>query len=326
MPSGGGPAARTRNPEDAMARQPRLKIFGESAWYHLYARTVAYQGEYPLERSGVREAVLSLFRRYALAYMCEVASFCILGNHYHFVVRFEAFRELSREELRRRALLLYEEKELESWDEKRWKRFNRRIFDVSELMRNVNSASARWYNRRFGRKGALWQDRFKSSLLASPQAVAECMLYVDLNPVRAGLCRLPEQWAFCSWRQRCSGRDGWLMPLEEAIGRPAGALSAAGRYRTWLLLRGTEPGKEGDGRIPRALADRELADARMPRGAYLRKQRFFTDGLVVGSCGEVAGWLGELRRRGVYRRRSKPIPQAEGSIYSLREQRSHFVE
>ena len=46
--------------------------------------------------------------------------------------------------------LLYPEMVLKGWLAAQWKRFNDRIFDVSELMRNVQAAFARFYNRTFG--------------------------------------------------------------------------------------------------------------------------------------------------------------------------------
>ena len=82
-------------------------------------------------------------------------------------------------------------KVLECWPEARWKRLQEHLFDVSEFVRKVQGAFATWYNRTFNRKGHLWGDRFKSTLLGGPEAVLDAALYVELNAVRAGLveCR-----------------------------------------------------------------------------------------------------------------------------------------
>ena len=80
------------------------------------------------------------------------------------------------------------------WPAKKWKRLEAWLFDVSEYMRNVQAAFARWYNRRAGRKGRFWAERFKATLLAGPEAVLECLRYVELNPLRAGLVAKPEEW------------------------------------------------------------------------------------------------------------------------------------
>ncbi len=50
-------------------------------------------------------------------------------------------------------------------------------------MGNVQSAFARWYNKTYQRRGRFWADRFKSVYLETTQAVQDCLLYVELNPV-----------------------------------------------------------------------------------------------------------------------------------------------
>jgi hypothetical protein len=81
--------------------------------------------------------------------------------------------------------------QIDGWTEEEWERFRQRLFDVSELMRNIQSSFARWYNRSYDRRGRFWADRFKSVFLETETAVLDCMLYVELNPVRAGLVERP---------------------------------------------------------------------------------------------------------------------------------------
>jgi putative transposase len=59
--------------------------------------------------------------------------------------------------------------------DEQWERFRQRLFDVSELMRNIQSAFARWYNRTYDWRGRLWADRFKSVYLEKGNAVLDCM-------------------------------------------------------------------------------------------------------------------------------------------------------
>ena len=60
---------------------------------------------------------------------------------------------------------------------------------------------AQWYNRRHGRYGVLWADRFKSVLLEGGEAVAAVAAYIELNPVRAGLCADPKDYRYCSYAE-----------------------------------------------------------------------------------------------------------------------------
>jgi hypothetical protein len=72
----------------------------------------------------------------------------------HFVVWFETPREMSRKELYSRASRLYpgQKEMLDGWSSIKWDRFEERIFDVSELMRSLNAANARWYNWTYERQ------------------------------------------------------------------------------------------------------------------------------------------------------------------------------
>ena len=202
-----------------MARQSRIKAKKQAAWYHLYSRAAEYIGQYPLDRWGARREILRLFRRYCEAYFCQPASWIGLGNHYHAIVRFEEPREVGREELHRRALLLHpgEEKMLAAWQEPAWEHLRERLFNVSELMRNVQGEFGKWFNERFKRRGSFWGERFGSTLLADGEALLDCMLYVELNAVRAGLADTPEEGKDGSHHMRCTGRADWLMPLGEVF-------------------------------------------------------------------------------------------------------------
>ena len=72
---------------------------------------------------------------------------------------------------------------LDDWTQEKWDRLQKRLFDVSELMRNINSSFARFFNQKYQRFGKFWADRFKSTLLENDKALLDCMLYVELNAV-----------------------------------------------------------------------------------------------------------------------------------------------
>jgi putative transposase len=54
-------------------------------------------------------------------------------------------------------------------------------------------------NRRYEWTGHLWQKRFFSVVMEEPHAIT-ALRYTELNPVRAGICGLPEDWAWSSAR------------------------------------------------------------------------------------------------------------------------------
>ena len=301
-------------------RLPRLKMNSASAWYHCYARVNGPLGDFPLDPPAAYRKLVEIIRHYVLGYHCQAAGFSIMGNHYHLVVHFETFRRLSQEELEGRARYFYPKPEQTAhWTQRRWERFNRRLFDVSELMRNIQMVYAKWHNRRFHRRGAFWEGRFKSTLLIDLDAIQECLFYVELNPVRAALVQRPEQWTRSSAYLRDLKKGDWLLALKEVFPE-APSRQVYQHYRARLLYRGAVSEERGRKAIPEQILREEKSQGFCRKGLYRKRLRYFTDGLVVGGEEGIRNWITQLRRQGRYLRRRHPI--FHGGITSLREQRS----
>jgi REP element-mobilizing transposase RayT len=272
--------------------------------------------------------LIQLIKHFSAIYFCEVAAFCVMGNHYHLIVRFDAHRPVSRRGLRAKTRLMYPSRagqaELDMWSDEKWEHYRRRLFDVSEYMRNIQAAFARWYNLKYRRRGRFWADRFKSVYLQDEQAVLDCMLYVELNPVRAGLVQRPEEWHGASLFLREIGRDHWLAPLSGFF-EQATTEEALRGYLERLYYRGNVPTKPGQKAISQAVLDKEIARGFASRGLYRRRLGYFVDGLAIGTEMFIRDQLARLREEGQYLRRKHPIPQLGGIHLSLREQRKMAV-
>ena len=67
-------------------------------------------------------------------------------------------------------------------------------------MRRLHGLHAARLNDRLGRSGHLWRDRFHSRVVDSDRYVVQAAIYIDLNPVDAGLCASPGDWPWSSYR------------------------------------------------------------------------------------------------------------------------------
>jgi len=305
-----------------MPRRARLKVEQNRAWYHVCSRVAGLRKDYPLDDSRCQRFFVDLLEQLSTVYCCRVAGFCFMGNHYHLLVEMEELREVDDKELHRRALRLYPggKKMLKLWTVAKWQRFAERIFDLSELMRSLQSSFARWYNLTFDRRGRFWGDRFKSTLLENEQAVLDCLLYIELNPVRAGICERPEDHETSSAFLRAVRKDRWLVPLPELTGHDRRSM-AYEDYRCRLYYRGAVASKEGQAVIPESVLEEESARGFSEQGMYGRRLRYFADGVAVGSEVFVRQHITLLREQGRYLRRKHPIRQLGGIHLSLREQR-----
>jgi REP element-mobilizing transposase RayT len=77
---------------------------------------------------------------------------------------------------------------------------------LSAGMHSLIGGYSRRTNRRFERTGHLFHNRFYAGLIERDEHLLEACRYVVLNPVRAGICRRPEDWPWSSYRP-CAGLD-----------------------------------------------------------------------------------------------------------------------
>ena len=72
---------------------------------------------------------------------------------------------------------------------------------VPRSMQLVAGRCAQGYNERKKRKGAFWQDRYHATAIESGKHLLRCLVYVDLNMVRAGAVKHPSEWRFGGYKE-----------------------------------------------------------------------------------------------------------------------------
>jgi putative transposase len=66
--------------------------------------------------------------------------------------------------------------------------------EIARSMQLIAGRVAQQFNRRKSRKGAFWEDRYHATAVQSDGHLARCMVYIDLNMVRAGAIKHPSEW------------------------------------------------------------------------------------------------------------------------------------
>jgi hypothetical protein len=177
------------------------------------------------------------------------------------------------------------------------------MWDVSRFMKVLKQRFSQWFNGRgpVRRKGTLWEDRFRSVLVESGEALQTMAAYIDLNPVRAGLVDDPKDYRWCGYGEACAGQplaQAGLLRAARSADPTLGTVSADPRtaaidtlcwYRDQLFGRGHET-HDPEGRVVRRGFSATEIDAvrdargRLPRHVYLRlRVRYFSDGAILGS-------------------------------------------
>jgi len=72
---------------------------------------------------------------------------------------------------------------------------------IPQTMQLIAGRIGQEYNQRKNRKGAFWEDRYHATAVEADSHLIQCMVYVDLNMVRAGIVRHPSEWPFCGYNE-----------------------------------------------------------------------------------------------------------------------------
>jgi len=205
--------------------QPRKTLIdlNQTSYYHCIARCVrraflcgedAFSGKNYEHRKGWVIERLSLL---ADTFAIDVASYAVMSNHYHLVLRvdIEKAEQWSETNVIRRWKRLYKiplivnrylkgnaSPALTQMAQELITKWRQRLTDISWFMRCLNEYLARKANLEDQCTGRFWEGRFKSQALLDEAAVVTAMAYVDLNPIRANLASTPEDSDYTSVKQR----------------------------------------------------------------------------------------------------------------------------
>ena len=149
--------------------------FEQGRYYHVYNRgnncqTIFYHRENYLY-------FLRLVRHYLVDEHISILAYCLMPNHYHFLVECNGG-------------------------------------SLSGAMQLLSLTYTKGINKRFNRVGSLFQGRFKAILVDSDEYLVHLVRYIHLNPVKADLVKSASEWEFSSFCEYAGIRHGSLPSME----------------------------------------------------------------------------------------------------------------
>ncbi len=78
---------------------------------------------------------------------------------------------------------------------------------VAGLIQSLGRRYVQYVNRFYKRSGTLWEGRYKASIVCAEDYLLNCMRYIELNPVRAGMVADPGEYLWSSYRWNALGQE-----------------------------------------------------------------------------------------------------------------------
>ncbi|MGE3062623.1 MAG: transposase [bacterium] len=137
----------------------KVRITYKNALHHVMNKGI--KGENIFIDNYYKNYFLSLLKNLSMKYGIEIFAYVLMNNHYHLILR-------------------------------------NTNNNLSKFMMELNGGFALFYRMNVGGKGYVFQNRFKSTLIENEKYLLESLLYLYLNPVRAGYCKNPFDYKYSS--------------------------------------------------------------------------------------------------------------------------------
>ncbi|WFB34376.1 hypothetical protein P3T73_09400 [Kiritimatiellota bacterium B12222] len=197
-------------------RRRGLRILPKNTGYfvHVTSRTVGQAFMFGDEEKRV---FVRMMRQWAGFSGLSVITYCLMDNHFHVMLWVPGAVDLDHAELRTTLEGIWPEEKVLAWDAFYQKQRSEvkeemdavvvaRMGNLPEFMRVLKQSFTCWYNRKHGRKGTLWEARYRSVVVeGNPLALMSVAAYIDLNPLRAGLVDDPMAYAWSGYGASMEG-------------------------------------------------------------------------------------------------------------------------
>lgn len=194
--------------------------YSETKWFHCISRIARSLPLLQSKRGLTKNWLVKRLRELSEVFAIRVGGHAIMGTHFHLLLKVETEEAIgltAKEVARRWAKLcppkdrkrrVLRDEEFEFWidevsKDKNWIENRRqRLQDLGWFHKFLKQPLSTLVNKLEGNSGTLFQGRYKSIAVIGMRALLNVCIYIDLNPVAAGIVSLPEQSEHTSFRLR----------------------------------------------------------------------------------------------------------------------------
>ena len=247
-----------------------------------------------------------------------------MGNHFHILVKTLPEYKFTDEDIKKRYVSFYGEDRV--FTDSLIPSLRAKLSSLSEFVREIKVGFARYYNKRHNRRGYFWGDRFKSVIVDKGETLVNCLAYIDLNPLRAGIVSRPEDYRWNSLGYHVqTGNQGNFLSTDFGLKEFSvkSGKERIRRYRRYVYEAGavnqSEKGRSKaiDDKILEKERARKFELSRSNRFRY--RTRYFTDSGVIGSKEFVSKTYMRFKHHFNSKNEKKPKPvKGLSGVYSLK--------
>jgi putative transposase len=82
---------------------------------------------------------------------------------------------------------------------------------IADSMQLIAGRTGQQYNQRKNRKGAYWEDRYHATAVETDRHLIQCLVYMELNMVRAGVVGHPSEWPSSGYNEILEPRERYAL-------------------------------------------------------------------------------------------------------------------
>jgi len=180
-------------------RKPRIKPDKPQTSYHVMSRVSQCVFHLDTEKDPeIKDICHRIIHQMAAIYHVDIHAWVLMDNHFHLCLSVEKPDICETDIAARFEALQSVNVKQNTWYPWLLQKYYRRFCDLSWFMWEIKTRIARAFNQRNKTSGYFWGGRFKSKIIEDEAALLRVMTYVEQNPVRAGVCKKPSEYAWCS--------------------------------------------------------------------------------------------------------------------------------